>query len=171
MVPVDPVASHEATIGAKQPWRVAQSQSSSAHMWSERQVDNSPASSSSELQLRAEGGQSKLPLLVRVDSLQDLQNAILERAWLQSWVAGDRQQDRAVFRFRSPHARVYVELPPGAATRPLEVLLDGEPGPAASAGISSAIDKASIDQDRADQGGLLCVIQPILNSSGGGIIE
>ncbi len=127
VVPVDPVASHRATVGAKQPWQVALSQSAGADAWSVRQADNSHASSGSSLQLRSEGEQPELPLSVRKQSLQDLQNAILERAWLQSWVAGGRQQDRAVFRFNSPHARVHVELPAEVASQPLEVLLDGKP--------------------------------------------
>jgi len=127
VIPSDEIALHEVAVNADQPRRVALSQTADADSWTSRKADNSNAINESLLLLRGNGRQRELPLLVRKTSAQDLQNAILERAWLQSWVAGDRQQDRAVFRFRSPHEQVHVELPPVAANQPLEVLLDGQP--------------------------------------------
>jgi hypothetical protein len=126
-VPVDPMISHEVTIRAKQPWRVALGQKADAVSWTIRQEESSPRTTTSTWHLHSTDAESTLPLVVQMDSQEDLQNAILERAWLQSWVAGDRRQDRAVFQFRSPHASVHVELPSDVANLPLEVLLDGEP--------------------------------------------
>jgi hypothetical protein len=127
MIPVDPLISHEVAVQARQPWRIALGQTAQAEAWTLLPTETSPATATSTWRLRSVGPESSLPLVVQKDSLEDLQNAILERAWLQSWVAGDSQQDRAVFQFRSPHANVLVELPPAATNRPLEVLLDGEP--------------------------------------------
>lgn len=127
VVPADPLSSDEVTVEAQQPWRVALGQTADAGSWVIRQEESAPGTSTPTWHLHSTGAESALPLSVQMDSLEDLQNAILERAWLQSWVAGNRRQDRAVFQFRSPHASVHVEVPPDVANRPLEVLLDGEP--------------------------------------------
>ena len=127
VLPADLIADQPATIEAKQPRRVGLSQSALADAWSVEQRETSPESGDSLLQLQGGSKQSTLPLVVRIESLRDLQNAILERAWLQSWVVGNRQQDRAVFQFRSPHSQVHIELPPSTVDQPLEVLLDGKP--------------------------------------------
>jgi hypothetical protein len=126
VVAADPLSSHEVTVRAKQPWRIALGQKSDAGSWVIRQEDSPPGTTTPTWHLHSASAESTLPLLVQMDSREDLLNAILERAWLQSWVVGNRQQDRAVFQFRSPHGSVHVELPPAAADQPLEVLLDGE---------------------------------------------
>lgn len=126
VVPVDSVTSNEATVRTNLPLRASLSQSAGSQTWSVDEEDNSLSAGEFVLRLRTEGAQAILPLSVRKESLRDLQNAILERAWLQSWVTGNLQQDRAVFRFRSPHDQVYVELPSEVAAKPLEVLLDGQ---------------------------------------------
>ena len=87
VVAVDPLASHEATIRTKQPRQVALSQSAEVDSWSSRPVEGPAASSDALILWQGEGKQTELPLVVRMESLEDLQNAILERAWLQSWVA------------------------------------------------------------------------------------
>lgn len=125
-LPTLPVAGHELTIDAGQPLRVSLAPLARAESWSLRTVETPATSATSTWRATAVGGEATLPLVVQRDSLEDMQNAILERAWLQSWVAGGAVQDRAVFQFRTPHASVHVDLPPALADLPMEVLLDGE---------------------------------------------
>jgi hypothetical protein len=54
-------------------------------------------------------------------------SAIVERVWLQTWLAGNIRQDRAVYRFRPQGRWVVVELPPAVAVDELEVLVDQHP--------------------------------------------
>ena len=71
------------------------------------------------------GPAPQLPLLIERASQTLLQSTVVERIWLQTWQAGDTIQDRAAFKFRTAGREVAVELPPAAAARDVEVLVDG----------------------------------------------
>ncbi|MEM8943828.1 MAG: hypothetical protein AAGD11_01490, partial [Planctomycetota bacterium] len=68
-----------------------------------------------------------LSLFAQLDSVDRRQLATLDRAWIQSWIAFGQRQQRAVFRFRTPHDRVTVQLPEVLDSATFEVILDGEP--------------------------------------------
>lgn len=77
------------------------------------------------LLLVASGAEHELPLVIE-PARQNRPLAVrVERVWLQSWQAGSVIQDRAAIRFRADGDQVAVELPPLAADRDVEVLLDG----------------------------------------------
>ena len=56
----------------------------------------------------------------------DARAAVLQKVWLQTWLAGSTRQDRATFRFRSTGPTISVELPPEVVAESVEVLLDGQ---------------------------------------------
>lgn len=69
----------------------------------------------------------ELPLTAQSSLSDHEQLATLERAWIQTWFAVGKRQERAVFRFRTPHEKVIVELPSESLVGAIEVLLDGLP--------------------------------------------
>lgn len=78
-----------------------------------------------DLELIAFESASELPLSIEPAKHDQLLAVKVERVWLQSWQAGNTIQDRAAIRFRAPGEQIAVELPPLAADRDVEVLLDG----------------------------------------------
>jgi hypothetical protein len=79
------------------------------------------------LTLRADGRQDTLPLTVQREPAAGRGALLIERAWIQTWFSGDARQDRAVFQFSSNQKELTMQLPPGAAFSPPQVLLDGRP--------------------------------------------
>ena len=57
--------------------------------------------------------------------------AIVERAWVQTWLTASVRQDRAVFQFSSGRKVLEVSLPAGVAPDQIGVRLDGKPTAAA----------------------------------------
>lgn len=55
-----------------------------------------------------------------------LGSAVVHSAWLQTWLTDSQRRDRAVYFFASDRRRLTVELPSGADTDLLRVLLDGK---------------------------------------------
>jgi hypothetical protein len=81
--------------------------------------------------------QTVLPLIVRAVDLNSPLQVVVERQWLQTWIAGMARQERAAIRFRSLHrggSQVVVELPPETPPTEVEVLLDGQPARVTSRG-------------------------------------
>ena len=81
--------------------------------------------SSDTLQLSSLTKPSALPLLLHRESSEDRELVMLEQAWLQSWVAGGLQQDRAVFLFRTSDSHAFIQLPPNQPEVAVELILDG----------------------------------------------
>ncbi|MHB8902250.1 MAG: hypothetical protein ACYC6Y_26120, partial [Thermoguttaceae bacterium] len=52
-------------------------------------------------------------------------SAVVDSAWLQTWMTETQRRDRAVYRFKSDRRHLVVTLPAGADTELLRVLLDG----------------------------------------------
>ena len=52
--------------------------------------------------------------------------AVVERAWVQSWLSSSARQDRAVFAFTSSRKELELTIPAGAAADQISVLLDGK---------------------------------------------
>ncbi len=75
----------------------------------------------------AERAELSLPLLVSASESKPQSATIVERAWLQTWISGDIEQDRAVFRLRTSNSQTTIELPPDAPPGEVEVLVDAQP--------------------------------------------
>jgi hypothetical protein len=71
--------------------------------------------------------ESTLPLQLSATSINQPEATIVDRVWLQTWLAEDMRQDRAAFRFRTAASQATIELPPGTASQELEVLVGGAP--------------------------------------------
>jgi hypothetical protein len=96
-----------------------------------------------------------LPLFVRAVDFKANTLTVVERAWLQTWLAGDLRQDRAVFRIRTSGDQAVVELPPGVESDDLEVLLDGAPAnlAASAAGrVTIGLPQQAVSSDDASRG-------------------
>ena len=52
---------------------------------------------------------------------------LVERAWVQSQLVGNRRQDRVVWRVVAPDGELQVQLPEGVRARDVLILLDGAP--------------------------------------------
>jgi hypothetical protein len=88
--------------------------------------------SSSETQrstyiFRADGPELSLPLIVRRGRSDLPTSTIVDRVWLQTWLANGVEQDRAAFRFRTAANEATVELPPDLPTSEIETLVDRQP--------------------------------------------
>ena len=57
---------------------------------------------------------------------------VVDRVWLQTWLSGGLEQDRAAFRIRTSNSQATVELPPDAPSGEVEVLVDGQPAEVSS---------------------------------------
>lgn len=73
-----------------------------------------------------------LPLLVSAADANASSTTIVDRVWLQTWISGEIEQDRAAFHLRSTNSQATVELPPDAPSGEVEVLVDGQPAQVAS---------------------------------------
>ncbi|HEX5472400.1 MAG TPA: hypothetical protein VFW73_10960, partial [Lacipirellulaceae bacterium] len=80
----------------------------------------------------ADRAESSLPLAISAINSSVPSATIVDRVWLQSWLSGGVEQDRAAFRLRSSNPLVTVELPPEAPAGDVEVLVDGRPAEVSS---------------------------------------
>ena len=73
-----------------------------------------------------------LPLLVSAADANTPSTTVVDRVWLQTWISGGIEQDRAAFHLRSSNSQATVELPPDAPSGEVEVLVDGQPAQVSS---------------------------------------
>ncbi|MEM9658027.1 MAG: hypothetical protein AAF961_06670, partial [Planctomycetota bacterium] len=69
----------------------------------------------------------ELPLAVETVDARQGQAVVVERAWAQTWLTGERRQDRVVFLVRSKGGPVVLTLPAESNRRGIEVLVNGQP--------------------------------------------
>lgn len=127
VAPQDAVTSNVVAVHAQETVRATLDQLPDEDAWIPNISDEQEKTSPSTLQLRGSGKPTTIPLLAHLESADNEENATLECAWLQTWIAGTTQQDRAVFRFRTSHARVFARMPRRFEARAIEVLLDDRP--------------------------------------------
>ena len=134
-LPSDRVRRHEATVHATLPTLVTVNQRSTSDAWqvvseesvTEGDTERVGSRKGTRLRLQTDGKVSYLPLYAQLDSVDQGQLATLEHGWIQSWITKSQRQERAVFRFRTPHATVFAQLPFDLESTEIEVLLDGNP--------------------------------------------
>ena len=68
--------------------------------------------------------------VVSPDEAHGRQQAVVERAWFQTWFTSTQRQDRAAFQFHSPASQFRLTLPSGVVPSEVEVVLDGVQIPA-----------------------------------------
>jgi len=89
-----------------------------------------PASTDQDdgLQLVADRPTDRVVLGIQLEDRDGLGSTVVERAWVQTWIAssasGARRQDRAVFRFASDQRELDLILPSGVDPDDVEVMLD-----------------------------------------------
>ncbi len=66
----------------------------------------------------------ELPLGLYLEDPSALGLTVVDRAWIQTWLAGPTRQDRAVFRFTSTKKQVELVVPAGVHPREVELWLD-----------------------------------------------
>ena len=125
--PNDRVRSHEAVVVATPAVLVSMNQRSVPDAWAVVPEEIPGVTSEKKLRLRTEDKVSFLSLYAQLASVEKNPLATLERAWFQSWITSGQRQDRAVFRFRTAHATIFVQLPAGLENTEIEVLLDSKP--------------------------------------------
>ena len=76
---------------------------------------------------RAGGPELSLPLLIRQGRTDLPASTIVDRVWLQTWLANGVEQTREAFRIRTTAAEATVELPPDLPTSEIETLVDRQP--------------------------------------------
>jgi hypothetical protein len=80
-----------------------------------------------ELRLAAATAASSVPLSVVVQERTAAGVTVVERGWIQTWLADRSRQERAVFRIHSTEPRISLGLPPEVDASALEALLDSRP--------------------------------------------
>ena len=123
------VVSHQVGLQYEQPLRASLNQVAGSEDWLYPGNGEDSTQTIDEIRLHSTKSPMALPLLLQLDPDEEPELATLEGAWLQNWILADRQQVRAVFRFRSPRVRAFVRLPEKLAANELEVLLEGRPVP------------------------------------------
>jgi hypothetical protein len=77
-----------------------------------------------ELDLRADGRTSELPLAAQLEERLSPGSTVIHRVWLQTWLTTAARQDRVCYRFTSNEEQLKVTLPAGVAPHGVECLLD-----------------------------------------------
>jgi hypothetical protein len=113
-----------AEVHWSEPLRVVFDAAGAEDGWST--VGDAAAASSGLLELDWQSPALQLPLVVDLHQQGGPQLATLETAWIQSWIAGDVRQDRAVYRFHTSFPYAVLHLGEALAETELEVRLDGQ---------------------------------------------
>jgi hypothetical protein len=79
------------------------------------------------LRLTAATAASSIPLTIVVQDRPAAGGAVVERAWIQTWVADQSRQERAVFRIDTRERFISLTLPSDVDANELEALLDTQP--------------------------------------------
>jgi hypothetical protein len=92
--------------------------------WKATQLDDS---SGRRLQLEAATAATSAELSISVEDRAATRAAVVDRAWVQTWLADRVREERAVFRMMAAGPRISVTLPAAAVASDVEALVDGRP--------------------------------------------
>lgn len=112
-----PVAGHEVHVTTVEDWGVSVNDSAwqtdvSVDSETEHRYETAEPVESFDFSIRRDAGRTERPLMV-------------DRAWVQTWIAGSTRQDRAVFQIYSDGEPIRIRLPGEIFTESLVVLVDG----------------------------------------------
>jgi hypothetical protein len=90
-------------------------------------IANPGDASGRPLTLEAPTAASSAQLSIRVEDHLGTRAAIVDRAWVQTWLSDQVREERGVFRITAAQARISVTLPARAIASEVEALLDKQP--------------------------------------------
>jgi hypothetical protein len=111
---------------------------------------------------------AEINLMVGGNPGQGAGATIVERAWVQTWIAGSVRQDRAIYRFNTTAETLEIALPSGVSTNNLEVRLDGRP--VAATGTNGAL-RLRLPRTSATGSHLLELRYHLSGSEAAGVVE
>lgn len=88
-----------------------------------------------------------LPLAMSSVDATTPSTTVVDRVWLQTWIAPSIEQDRAAFHIRSSNSQATIELPPDAPAGEVEVLVDGRTAQVTSRAAGRIVVRLMRDQD------------------------
>ncbi|MEM8945666.1 MAG: hypothetical protein AAGD11_10825, partial [Planctomycetota bacterium] len=103
VTPVEIPVRQTVVVSPTEPVLTTLNQRSGAEEWKVETRDSTTENAARGLTVTASGRPAFLSLFAQLDSVDRRQLATLDRAWIQSWIAFGQRQQRAVFRFRTPH--------------------------------------------------------------------
>ncbi|MEE9603569.1 MAG: hypothetical protein V3V75_09705, partial [Thermoguttaceae bacterium] len=98
----------------------------SGETWSRVQSGAALSEQRRELRLHSRERIDRVKLAVKLEDGGSSGATVVERAWVQTWLATDVRQDRAVFCFTSDHDKLDLSVPTGADIDSMSVMLDGK---------------------------------------------
>ena len=103
---------------------VVQSSSDGAGVWSAPSDGPGRYPESGVLELTASERANSVVLNVHLEDPDTFGSTVVQLAWIQTWLARNSRQDRAVFQFTSGRSRVELNLPADVDPNTLTILLD-----------------------------------------------
>ena len=94
--------------------------------WAVDERPRYPAAQTGDIVLTNRQSASESPLAVTLKERQSQGSTIVERGWIQTWLAGEIRQEQAVYRFTTSAPLLHVSLPAGVVVADLEVRLDSK---------------------------------------------
>ena len=79
------------------------------------------------LRLEAAAATSSAELSIRFEDRPTMRTAVVDRAWVQTWLSDQIREERGVFRIAAAQPQISVTLPASAIASEVEALLDGQP--------------------------------------------
>jgi hypothetical protein len=131
--PVDTrVTSERATVRAPSGVFISLGANADVSSWKVADSVRRKSAASTGYEFVTDHAESLLPLLVSAVDANAPSTTVVDRVWLQTWISGGIEQDRAAFHLRSSNPQATVELPPDAPAGEVEVLVDGQPAQVSS---------------------------------------
>lgn len=93
--------------------------------WTISQPLQPPATQEPVTLWRHASGAASVPMTLALRAASSAGLIAVDQAWVQSWIAGDRRQDRAVFRVASAADRLRLQMPPQVRDADLVVAING----------------------------------------------
>ena len=72
------------------------------------------------------GESSSVEVTVSRPTLEEGETTVVDLAWVQTWLSGDKRQDRAAFRLTTANSSLPLRLPNGALSGHADILVDGQ---------------------------------------------
>ena len=131
--PVDThITSQHAIVRAPKGVLVSPGANADSSSWKAFDPQRKKDAASSGYEFATDRAEATLPLIVSAADSNSPSTTVVDRVWLQTWLSGGIEQDRAAFRLRTSNSQATVELPPDAPPGEVEVLVDGQPAEVSS---------------------------------------
>jgi hypothetical protein len=83
---------------------------------------------------QAEGTVDRMNIEIAKEETSGVNAAVIERAWIQTWLTSAARQDRAVFQLLTNQNELTLKMPPGAVLAQMAAVLDGKRIPLSQSG-------------------------------------